>query len=279
MAKGSIELINVTKKYFSVHSQQKVALKDINLTIHQGEFVGLVGLNGSGKSTLARLMNGLIQPTEGKVLVNGMNTSDKDLLVEIRRHVGMVFQNPDNQIISSIVEEDISFGPVNLKLSQTEVRDRIDWALKVLGLEELRYHAPHLLSGGQKQKVAIASALAMRPSYLILDEPTSMLDSEGRHELFETLRTLNKNYGMTIILISHHMEDVAGAERLIVLDQGTVYLEGAPWEVFASTEELSKVKLVPPEIFQITRNLRKKGHRIDQTITTLQQMVEYICQL
>lgn len=275
MEKGSIELVNVTKEYSNGHIT-KIALKNIDLSIHQGEFIGLVGMNGSGKSTLARLINGLIQPTTGKILINGMDTSDRKLLMEIRRNVGMVFQNPDNQIISSIVEEDIAFGPENLGLSPGEVKERVNWALRVVGLEELRHHAPDLLSGGQKQKVAIASALVMRPAHLILDEPTSMLDSKGRQELIKTLQTLNKQYNITIVLISHLMEDVATADRLIVLDQGSVCLKGTPGEVFHSTLNPG---IKPPEIVQLTSNLRKRGHRIDKDIITVEQLVEYICQL
>jgi len=277
MAKNSIELINVTKEYSTGHSYKKCALKDINLTIRQGEYIGLIGMNGSGKSTLARLINGLIQPTSGKVLVNGLDTAARGSLIEIRRLVGMVFQNPDNQIISSIVEEDIAFGPENLKLPPAEVKERIDWALQAVGLTELRHHAPYLLSGGQKQKVAIASALAMRPSHLILDEPTSMLDPRGSQELIKNLKELNEKHGITIILISHHMEDVAHAERLIVLDQGSVCLEGAPWEVFTSEENLADTGLNPPEIVQLANSLRKRGHAIDKEIINMQQMVEYIC--
>ncbi len=277
MAENSIELINVTKEYSAGHAYKKCALKDINLTIRQGEYIGLIGMNGSGKSTLARLINGLIQPTAGKVFVNGLDTADRGSLIEIRRLVGMVFQNPDNQIISSIVEEDIAFGPENLKLSSAEVKERIDWALQAVGLAELRHHAPYLLSGGQKQKVAIASALAMRPAHLILDEPTSMLDPCGRQELIINLKELNEKHGITIILISHHMEDVAQAERLIVLDQGSVSLEGAPWEVFTSIKNLSDTGLNPPEIVHLANSLRKRGYLIDKRIINMQQMVEYIC--
>lgn len=279
MTKNSIELRNVTKVYSAGHSFKKTALKDISLTIRQGEYIGLVGMNGSGKSTFARLINGLIRPTEGKVYVNGLDTADRSSLTEIRRLVGLVFQNPDNQIISSIVEEDIAFGPENLKLPFAEVKERIDWALQAVGLAELRHHAPHLLSGGQKQKVAIASALAMRPACLILDEPTSMLDPQGRQELIKNLKGLNEEHGITIILISHHMEDVAHADRLIVLDQGSVCLEGAPWEVFTSKKNLSDTGLNPPEIVQLADSLRKRGHAIDKRIINMRQMVEYICRL
>lgn len=274
-----IELIDVSKEYNTGHSGKKRALKNINLTIRQGEYVGLIGMNGSGKTTLARLINGLIQPTAGKVYVKGLDTADRSSLNEIRHLVGMVFQNPDNQIISSIVEEDIAFGPENLRLPPSEVKERIDWALQAVGLAELRHHAPYLLSGGQKQKVTIASALAMRPACLVLDEPTSMLDPRGREELIINLKELNEKHGITIILISHNMEDVVDAQRLIVLDDGAVCLEGAPCEVFTSEEYLISTGLKPPEIVQLANGLRKRGHAIDKKIISMQQMVEYICQL
>lgn len=278
MSSGSIELINVTKEY-QIAGTRKLALNNINLSIPQGEFVGLVGMNGSGKSTLARLINGLIQPTAGKIFVNGFDTADYASLQAIRSHVGMVFQNPDNQIISAIVEEDVAFGPENLRLSPSEVKDRVDWALHAVGLEELRRHAPHLLSGGQKQKVAIASALAMRPDHLILDEPTSMLDPHGRQELLESLKILNKRYNITVVLISHYMEDVVQADRLIVIDQGAVLLDGVPWELFAETEELARIGFQPPEIVYLAHSLRKRAHAIDKGINTVQELVENICRL
>jgi len=279
MVKNIIELVDVTKEYSTGQSGKKCALKNINLAVRQGEYVGLIGMNGSGKSTLARLINGLIQPTAGKVYVNGLDTADRSSLTEIRRLVGMVFQNPDNQIISSIVEEDVAFGPENLRLPPAEVKERIDWALRAVGLAELRHHAPYLLSGGQKQKVTIASALAMRPACLVLDEPTSMLDPRGRQELIIKLKELNEKHGITIILISHNMEDVVHAERLIVLDEGAVRLEGAPWEVFTSEENLIGTGLKPPEIVQLANGLRKRGYAVDKKIISMQQMVEYICRL
>ena len=278
MPSGSIELVGVTKEY-RVAGTRKIAINNVSLAIRQGEFVGLVGMNGSGKSTLARLMNGLIKPTGGRVMVNGLDTGDRKALQEIRSHVGMVFQNPDNQIISSIVEEDVAFGPENLRLPPDEVQARVDGALQAMGLEALRRHAPHLLSGGQKQKVAIASALAMRPDYLILDEPTSMLDPVCRQELLENLNRLNKQYNMTIILISHHMEDVVQADRLIVLDQGSVFLDGVPGDLFAETEELARVGFQPPGLVRLAHNLRKGGYEIEQGINTVQELVEKICQL
>lgn len=276
--KNNIELVNVTKEYSTGHSVRKCALKEVTLTIYQGEFVGLLGRNGSGKSTLARLINGLVYPTEGKVLVKGMDTTDRHCLMEIRRQVGMVFQNPDNQIVSSIVEEDVAFGPENLGLSPAEIKERVDWALQAVGLEHLRRHAPHLLSGGQKQAVAIASALAMRPAHLILDEPTSMLDPGARDHLLDSLRTLNEKYGLTVILISHNGEDLVQARRLLVLEEGSVYLEGTPAEVFTARGKLAAIGLKPPDIIQLISNLRVRGYIIDQNIVTLGQLVDYLCQ-
>lgn len=278
MPGGRIELVGVTKE-FKIAETRKIAVNNISLTIEQGEFIGVVGMNGSGKSTLARLMNGLIQPTAGKVLVNDRNTGDRRRLNEIRSYVGMVFQNPDNQIISSIVEEDIAFGPENLRLSPAEVKERVDWALEAMGLASLRRHAPHLLSGGQKQKVAIASVLAMRPDHLILDEPTSMLDPLGRQELLMHLRMLNERYGLTIVLISHYIEDVAQVDRLLVLDQGSLRLDGVPGELFKETAELVRLGFELPDVVRLANNLRKQGLIFGRNINTVQELVETICQL
>lgn len=270
---------NVYKKFNINDSIEKVALSNITLTIERGDFVGIAGTNGSGKSTFARMVNGLILPTSGEVKINGMSTSNRKNIKKIRSLVGMLFQNPDNQIVSPIVEEDIAFGPINLGLSSQEVKERTDWALQVLGLEEFRYHSPHLLSGGQKQKVAIASALAMRPSYLILDEPTSMLDNVSRSELISTLKFLNSKFGITIVLISHLMEDMAEANRLIVLNKGEIYLDDMPWKLFVNPEKLKEVSISPPKIVYLLNKLRERGHKIDNNIVTLDQLEGFICRL
>lgn len=272
-----IELVNVSKKYRNAGTE-KNALKDITLTIRQGEYIGLMGMNGSGKSTLARLFNGLIKPTGGKLYVNGMDTRNPEKIPEIRRLVGMVFQNPDNQLICPIVEEEIAFGPENLGLPITEINRRVTWALQAVGLEELKHHAPHLLSGGQKQKVALASVLAMLPDYLILDEPTSMLDPLSRWELMEHLKTLNIQKGMTIILSSHNPEDLIHANRLIVLDQGSIYLQGTPRELYAQEAALAAIGLEPPGIYQLINQLVKQGHNIADNIKTIPELVDKICQ-
>lgn len=277
MASCGIEMIQVSKEYPLADGQAKTVLRDISLTIKQGEFVGLAGSNGAGKSTIARLINGLISPSAGRVLVNGMDTADQGSLTEIRRSVGMVFQNPDNQIVSSVVEEDIAFGPENLGMSAKEVKERTEWALSAVGLTELRDRAPNLLSGGQKQKVAIAGALAMRPSHLILDEPTSMLDPWGRQELLRTLGDLNRQYGITVVLISHHMEDLVHGDRLVVLDKGRIALDDAPRKLFAGEVDLSVWGLGTPDGAYLAAGLKKKGYPVDQPIVTAEEMVDYIC--
>lgn len=273
-----IEFINVFKEYKLSYEKSKTALDNINLTINQGDFIGVLGLNASGKTTLARLMNGLLQPTSGKVLVKGMDTSNSRNLREIRHNVGMVFQNPDNQIISSIVEEDIAFGPENLNLPVKEIRERVDWAIDVLDLKEQRYMAPHLLSGGQKQRVAVASALAMKPSCLVLDEPTSMLDQKARKQLLLSLTMLN-NAGITIIIITHNIEDVRDVNRLIVLSQGKVCLDGSPGKVFSSNETLTRLGFVSPDIIRIVNDLRSKGYNLPSDIMKVNDLVEYICRI
>jgi ABC-type cobalt transport system, ATPase component len=275
----SITFNNVSKKFNINNCTENIALKNITLTIEQGDFVGIAGMNGSGKSTLARMMNGVILPSSGEVVINGMDTMNRKNMKKIRSLVGMVFQNPDNQIISPVVEEDIAFGPVNLRLPYREVKERIDWVLEVLNLKQFRYHSPHLLSGGQKQKIAIASALAMKPSYLILDEPSSMLDNESRSALIHALKFLNKEFGITIVLISHLMEDMAEANRLIVLNKGEIYLDDIPWKLFVNPKKLKAIGISPPKIVYLLNKLRERGHKIDEKIVTLSQAEEFICQL
>ena len=270
-----IEVLNVTKTYQRAGSQV-YALNNVSLTITRGQFIGIVGMNGSGKTTLARLLNGLILPTSGKVMVNGMDTTDLRYHKDIRRLVGMVFQNPDNQIINPIVEEEVAFGAQNLHLSAAEVSQRVTWALQAVGLTDLRHHAPHLLSGGEKQRLAVAAALAMRPAYLVLDEPTSMLDQSGRRELILCLEELRREHGITIIMISHSMEEVALADRLIVLHQGTIHLDGPPWEVFSSPE-FEHIGMNPPPIARLTNILIEQEQEIDKRIVTFEQMAEFLC--
>lgn len=276
-----IELVNVTKIYKGSNdngTNGRVALNDITLTIRQGEFVGIIGMNGSGKSTLARLLNGLSKPTTGKVKVNGLDTRSAKQLTEIRRLVGIVFQNPDNQIVCPIVDEEVAFGPENLGLGSAEVQRRVDWALQIVGLEVMRQHAPHLLSGGQKQKLAIASVLAMLPDYLIMDEPSSMLDPLGRQELIKHLTLLNKENGISIIFISHNLEDLIMADRLIILDKGSIFLQGSPREVFADEASLATIGLEPPGLNRLINRLVQEGYVINDNINTVAELVEEICQ-
>jgi energy-coupling factor transport system ATP-binding protein len=272
-----ILLSNVTKEFTGVQNSKTCALKDISLHIKPGEFVGIAGKNGSGKTTLARLLNGLLLPSAGKVTVNGMDTRARRHIREIRRLVAMVFQNPDNQLVSPVIEEEVAFGPENLNLPEDEIEHRVEKVLQIVGLSELRQMSPHMLSGGQKQRVAIAAALAMQPDYLVLDEPTSMLDQSGRQMILEYLQILNKQQGLTIILISHNMEDLAGADRLILLQEGSILCDAPPWEAFNREEK--HLDLKPPGIVLLAQMLRKRGYLLDKRITTLEQMENSICRL
>ena len=235
------------------------SLCGVDLTIEEGSFVAVLGHNGSGKSTLAKHMNAILLPTEGRVLVDGMDTSDEANLLPVRRTVGMVFQNPDNQIVANVVEEDVAFAPENLGVPPAEIRERVDSALKTVGMYEHRQHAPHLLSGGQKQRVAIAGVLAMQPRIIVLDEPTAMLDPQGRQEVVATVTRLCREKGMTVVLITHHMEECIGADRLIVMSYGKVAADGTPGEVFSQVELMEGVGLDVPETTRICWDLNKAG--------------------
>ncbi len=278
MDKQGIELNNVTKIYKN-STAEKPALQDVTLSIQPGEYLGLMGMNGSGKSTLIRLLNSLILPTGGKVCVDGMDTSRPENISQIRRLVGMVFQNPDNQLICPIVEEELAFGPENLGLPLPEIKRRVAWALQTVGLEEMRHHSPHLLSGGQKQIAALASVLAMLPKYLVLDEPMSMLDPSSRSDLLEQLKTLNTKNGMTIILCSHNPEDLIHAQRLVVLNQGSISLQGTPRDVYAQEAQLAAVGLESPAVYQLIGRLGRAGHNMPGGINTIPDLVEYICRI
>ena len=236
-----------------------LALKGVDLTIEQGSFVVVLGHNGSGKSTLAKTLNGVLLPCGGHVYVEGMDTLDEHLLLAIRRTVGMVFQNPDNQIVANVVEEDVAFAPENLGVPPAEIRRRVDDALKAVGMYEYREHAPHLLSGGQKQRVAIAGVIAMAPRCIVLDEPTAMLDPIGRAEVMKTIRELNRSSGVTVVLITHHMDEAAQADRLVVMAKGRVVADGTPREVFQRVEELKAVGLTVPETTELLWQLRQAG--------------------
>ncbi len=235
------------------------ALKGVDLSIARGSFTVILGHNGSGKSTLAKHMNAVLLPVGGKVWVDGMDTSDEDLLLEVRRRVGMVFQNPDNQIVANVVEEDVAFGPENLGVPTEEIQRRVAAALKAVGMEDFTLHAPHHLSGGQKQRIAIAGIIAMEPACIVLDESTAMLDPLGRREVLDTVRKLNREKGITIVLITHHMDEAAMADRVVVMDSGSVVMDGAPKEVLTRVEELRAIGLTAPHTVELLHGLRQDG--------------------
>ncbi len=233
--------------------------EDLSLTVEDGSFVAILGSNGCGKSTLAKHFNSILLPCGGKVYVCGLDTSNEDLLLRIRKNVGMVFQNPDNQIVANVVEEDVAFGPENLGIASPEIRRRVDQALKQVGMYEFRTHAPHLLSGGQKQRVAIAGVIAMEPKCIVLDEPTAMLDPKGRREVMETVMRLNEEKGITVVLITHHMDEAAKAQRVVVLHKGGIVADGTPRQVFSQVELLHDIGLAAPETVELCYELSRNG--------------------
>ena len=253
-----IEIKNVTYTY-TEDEILHTAVKDISLNIERGSFTVILGHNGSGKSTLAKMMNGLNKPTVGDVFVNGINTKDQETELEVKKTVGMVFQNPDNQLIASIVEEDVAFGPENLGISPAEIRERVDEALKSVGMYEFRESTPHRLSGGQKQRIAIAGIIAMKPECLVLDEPTAMLDPKGRAEIINTLLKLNRENGITVVLITHYMEEAENADRVIVMNDGEIIDDGTPKEIFKNVEKLKQVGLDVPQATELLYELSKNG--------------------
>ena len=275
-----IECRNLVFKYTASENQEeKIAINDVNLQITEGEFIAILGHNGSGKSTMAKHMNALLIPTEGKMLVNKMDTSDMNNLWNIRETAGMVFQNPDNQLVATIVEEDVAFGPENLGVPPEEIRKRVDEALERVGMSEYKKHAPHLLSGGQKQRIAIAGILAMQPKCIIFDEPTAMLDPSGRKEVLDTIIDLNRNYGITVILITHYMDEAAKADRIVVMDKGKLILDGKPRDVFSNVEKMKNIGLDVPQVTELSYELQKVGINIDTRILDVNEMVNAICQL
>ena len=233
--------------------------KDLDLQVEEGSFVAILGMNGCGKSTLAKHFNSILLPTGGKVWVGGIDTSNEDRLMVIRRTVGMVFQNPDNQIVANVVEEDVAFGPENLGIASPEIRNRVDKALKQVGMYEYREHAPHLLSGGQKQRIAIAGVIAMEPRCIVLDEPTAMLDPRGRREVMETVKRLNREKGITVVLITHHMDEAAQADRVVVMHKGGVAADGSPEQVFSQVELLHRIGLAAPDSVELCWALNREG--------------------
>ena len=256
----AIQVEHLAYTYPGVDDTPGIAVfEDLSLQIEQGTFVAILGGNGCGKSTLAKHFNTILLPCGGSVSVFGMNTADEDKLIQIRRTVGMVFQNPDNQIVANVVEEDVAFGPENLGVASPAIRHRVDNALKQVGMYEYREHAPHLLSGGQKQRVAIAGVIAMEPKCIVLDEPTAMLDPRGRREVMETISRLNKEKDITVVLITHHMDEAAQAQRVVVLHKGKVALDGEPREVFAQVETLHSIGLAAPDAVELCWELNKEG--------------------
>jgi len=263
----AIRVEHLAYTYPGVDDTPGVAVfEDLDLTVEEGTFVAVLGGNGCGKSTLAKHFNAILLPSGGKVWVCGMDTSDEDKIIPIRRNVGMVFQNPDNQIVANVVEEDVAFGPENLGIASPEIRHRVDKALKQVGMYEYREHAPHLLSGGQKQRIAIAGVIAMQPKCIVLDEPTAMLDPKGRREVIETIIRLNREKNITVILITHHMEEAAQAQRVVVLHKGRVAADGTPAEVFSQVELLHDIGLAAPDTVELCWELTKTASACPWTV-------------
>ncbi len=258
-----ISVEHLTYNYPGVDNTPGVAVfEDMDLRVEEGSFLAVLGGNGCGKSTLAKHFNAILLPCGGKVYVCGMDTADEERQIAVRRNVGMVFQNPDNQIVANVVEEDVAFGPENLGIASPEIRRRVDRALQQVGMYEYREHAPHLLSGGQKQRVAIAGVIAMEPKCVVLDEPTAMLDPKGRREVMETIETLNREKGITVVLITHHMDEAARARRVVVLASGKVAADGTPQQVFSQLDLLHKLGLAAPDTVELCRELNKRGFQL-----------------
>ena len=275
-----IKVEHLAYTYPGVDDTPGVAVfEDLNLTVEQGSFVAVLGGNGCGKSTLAKHFNSILLPSGGKVWVCGMDTANADRLTAIRRSVGMVFQNPDNQIVANVVEEDVAFGPENLGVASPEIRHRVDKALKQVGMYEYREHAPHLLSGGQKQRIAIAGVIAMEPRCIVLDEPTAMLDPRGRREVVETIGRLNKEKGITVVLITHHMDEAAKADRVVVLHKGKVTADGTPKEVFSQVELLHNIGLAAPDAVELCWELNKQGFDLPLDRLDPKECAQTLCEM
>jgi len=272
-----IKFSNVTHFYNDGQENKITSLSEINFEIQKGDFIAVIGANGSGKSTLAKHINGLLLPSQGDVFVENYNTKDQENIWEIRKKIGMVFQNPDNQLVATTVEDDIAFGLENIGMEEEEMRKRVDWALNIVGLNELRNSEPHLLSGGQKQKVVIAGALAMHTSYLILDEPTSMLDPKGRKEVLEIIKRLNREEKITIVYITQFMSEAAEFNKIMVLDRGKIILNDVPKEIFKQADLLLKLSLEIPQITKLARQLSENGLNIPANILKEEEMMEYLC--
>lgn len=269
-------IIRTENLHFTYQGDETETLHGVDLEIEEGSFVAILGHNGSGKSTLAKLFNGILLPTEGRVLVDGIDTAHEDKLIDVRRTIGLVFQNPDNQIVANVVEDDVAFAPENLGVDPAEIRVRVDNALKTVGMYEYRLHAPHLLSGGQKQRVAIAGVLAMQPRCIVLDEPTAMLDPIGRREVVSTVTRLCREEGITVVLITHHMSECVGADRLVVVSEGRVIADGAPREVFSQVELLRGEGLSVPATTQLIYDLNKDGWDLPLAALTVDECADAV---
>ncbi len=274
-----IEIENLSFTYDSLGENKedyRKVIDGLNLKVDKGEFLVVLGHNGSGKSTLAKLINGLLMPTEGRILVEGMDTSDPEDIWKIREKAGMVFQNPDNQLVATIVEDDVAFGPENLGVEPKEIRKRVDRALEIVEMTDYKDHAPHLLSGGQKQRVAIAGILAMEPDCIIFDEPTAMLDPTGREEVMKTIERLNKEENKTIVLITHFMDEAVRADRVVVVEKGKLILDGEPRKVFSQVEKIKGLGLDVPQVTELAYELRKEGFNIREDILSIEELVDAI---
>ncbi len=273
-----IEVNGISFEYITEESKFK-AIEDLSLNVTQGEFVAIIGHNGSGKSTLSKNLNAILMPTQGDIVINGLNTKEEENLWDIRQSAGMVFQNPDNQIVATVVEEDVAFGPENLGIDPKEIRERVEESLKSVGMYELKERQPHLLSGGQKQRVAIAGIIAMKPKCIIFDEATAMLDPSGRKEVMKTIKKLNKEDNITVLHITHFMEEAVEADRVIVMEKGKKILEGTPRQVFSKIDKLREIGLDVPYMTELSNLLNKEGIDIDSDILTVDEMVMKLCQL
>ena len=271
MSQPILKTENLTFRYTTAEGAAPTVLDGLTLSVRRGEFVAVLGHNGSGKSTLAKHFNAILLPSGGKAYVDGMDTCDENLLLDIRRRVGMVFQNPDNQIVASVVEEDVAFGPENLGVPSEEIRARVDSALAAVGMEEFTLHAPHHLSGGQKQRIAIAGVIAMEPACIVLDESTAMLDPAGRREVLDTVKRLNREQGITVVLITHHMDEAAQADRLIVMHDGHIMADDSPEQVFQNVDGLRSLGLEVPEPVALLYELRQAGVDVPLTALTVDE--------
>ena len=281
---GIIKIKNLIYDYIKTDEEGNAestvrALDDVSLDIKKGEFIAVLGHNGSGKSTMAKHINAILTPTEGSVWVAGKDTSKEEDIWEIRQNAGMVFQNPDNQIIGTIVEEDVGFGPENIGVPTEDIWKRVDAALRTVGMTAYRHHSPNKLSGGQKQRVAIAGVVAMKPQCIVLDEPTAMLDPMGRREVIATARELNEKENVTVILITHYMEEVIYADKVIVMDDGKVVMQGVPREIFSQVDKLKEYRLDVPQVTELAYELKKEGLALSDGILTIDELVKELCQL